>query len=71
MPYNTSRLVVRTQMNQKVMFTSTIHNQNYNSGKRPQNFINVMPTSITQKSTLSVLGLIKIKVKAHYAPPTL
>jgi len=58
-------------MNQKVMFTSTIHNQNYNSGKRPQFFINVVPTSITQNSTLSFLGLIKIKVKAHYAPQKL
>jgi hypothetical protein len=58
-------------MNQKVMFTSTIHNQNYNNGKRPQFFKNVVPTSITQKSTLSVLGLIKIKVKAHYTPQKL
>jgi hypothetical protein len=58
-------------MNQKVMFTSTIHNQNYNSGKRPLNFINVVPTSIAQKSTFNVLGLIKIKVKAHYAPQKL
>jgi len=58
-------------MNQKVMFNSTLHNQNYNSGKRPQFFINVVPNSITQKSTLSVLSLIKIKVKTHYTPQNL
>jgi hypothetical protein len=53
-------------MNQNVMLTSTIQNQNYNSGKRPQNFRNIMPTLIAQKLTPDVLSLIKITKNLIY-----
>jgi hypothetical protein len=53
-------------MNQKVMLTSTIQNQNYNSGKKPQNFRNIVPISIALKSTPNVLGLIKITKNLIY-----
>jgi len=60
MPLDSSILVARTQNESKGLLTSIVHNQNHNNGKRPQNIKKVMPTSIAQKSTFNVLGLIII-----------
>ncbi len=62
MPQNTSKLVARTQMNKNVMFTSTIQNQNYNSGK----FLKYCGHFNCKKFKPNVLGLIKITKNLIY-----
>jgi hypothetical protein len=53
-------------MNKKFMLISTIQYQNYNNGKRPQIFLNVVTISNAQKLTPNVLGLIKITKNLIY-----